>query len=242
MSDENRDVNQEPIVPTPGVEKPTPPVEETQEPEGQEKATPQEAVSPEVQEPEQQVPYERFKSVIDEKNYWRQQAEALAKHPPTVQPQAQPTPQDPYAGMNADEEKFWRTTDDRARKIAEEVATKKEKQFQTQLQAQAQQVAQQNTINFRREHPDIKENSPEEIQIAQKMMQGFNSNDAYWSVMGPKGVQNAQSTAQTKVKEQMQAKKKANVEQSGVQTAGLPQTSKSFREDLAGEDFNVDID
>ena len=62
---EPNNVIPEEVVTPPGVEPASPAEPTPQEPEGAEPGTPQEPVTP--QEPEQQVPYERFKTVNDER-------------------------------------------------------------------------------------------------------------------------------------------------------------------------------
>lgn len=235
---EEKDVNNPENVAQEGVEEPTSPVGETQEPEVTETPTPKEGEEPEVTE-EQRVPYDRFKDVVEEKNYYKQLLAQQMQHQQqsVVQP---PQVQDKYANLPPEEQLFYRRQEEMMRNIAKEIAEEKEKKFNTQLQFFQQRDAQNTVDRFRKEHPDIKAGSYEEHEIADKIKTGYQPNDAYWSVMGPRGVKNAESTAHTKVKQQMQVKKKANVEQSSVQSAGLPQASKSFRQDLASEEFDLD--
>lgn len=183
----------------------------------------------EPQQEESRVPYSRLKEVIDEKNWLRQQLERTQQQ--HQQPIQQPT-HDPYANMTPEEERFWRAVDDRASKIADQ----KLQQVTPVIDAGRMELAQMKVANFRAAHPDIKADSPEEVAIAQRISSGYHPEDAYWSVMGPRGVRSAQQQVKQQVKQQMTAKSKANVES----TAGIPSQAQaqqnpsksSFRDDF----------
>ena len=216
----------EPVVQAPDVTAPS--AEPTQEPEGTEPA-PSEAVAPEVSE-EQKVPYKRFKDVVEERNYYRDLS--LRQQPPQQAPQQ---PVDPYASMDAETRLFYQNQEKMMRKIADEKAQELEAKYQKQSVYQQQIIGSLLGKEFTRAHPDIKDGSMEQEQIVQKIRVGYDSDDAYWSVMGPRGIQNAKVTAQKEVKQQFQAKKKANVETVGIQPSGLPPAKKNFKEDLRKE-------
>ncbi len=226
-----KDVNQEPVTPE-GVT-PASPAEQTQEPEGTVEA-PLEPVIPEGQE--QQVPYNRFKEVNDAKRAAEERERRLMEMLQRQQtPQAPQQPTDPYQGMDAETRLFYQNQEKMMRRIAEEQATKLKEEYARESNYQKQIIGNLLGKEFSRAHPDIKEGSMEQEQIVQKIRVGYDSDDAYWSVMGPRGLSNAKVTAQKEVKQQFQAKKKANTETNGINPSGLPPAKKNFREDLLKE-------
>ena len=188
--------------------------EAQEEIEGQAQETQTPAKEEVTQEQESRVPYSRLKEVVDEKNFWREKA--MQQQPQPQQPQ-QPT-QDPYAGMTADEEKFFRLIDARADKIAEQ----RMRQLSPVIDAGRQELAQMKVQQFRNSHPDVKPNSPEEIAIAQKISNGYLPEDAYKVVMWENKVSQATKQENIVTKQKLEAKKQANVENrstsSGVNT------------------------
>lgn len=226
---------EEQVVLAQGEEEATSPVaEEVQEQEGAAPSAEEEDVTPEVQEPTPLHEHPRFKEVIEEKNYWRQQAETLAR--PKQEPQQQQQQQ--VMGATPEEREFYRQRQEESRRIAREEFEKANQKTQAQIQAAQQEFARIKVGEFRRSHPDIKQDSQEESEIARKINIGYSPDDAYWSVMGPKGIKNVQQKAVKQVKQQLQVKKKANSITTGVETTGLPptQVSKdSFRKDLEKE-------
>ncbi len=227
MSD-NENVNEQ-VVPAQGVES-TSPVETTQEPTETVEAQ-LEPVTPPVQE-EQKVPYNRFKEKVEEANYYKRLLEQSVAKP---QQQAPQQPTDPYQGMDAETRLFYQNQEKMMRRIAEEQATKLKEEYVRESNYQKQIIGNLLGKEFTRAHPDIKEGSMEQEQIVQKIRVGYDSDDAYWSVMGPRGLSNAKVTAQKEVKQQFQAKKKANIETNGINPSGLPPAKKNFREDLLKE-------
>ena len=229
---DNENVNEQ-VVPAQGVES-TSPVETTQEQEGSVEA-PLEPVTPQAQE-EQQVPYNRFKEVNDAKRAAEERERRLMEMLQRQQaPQAPQQPSDPYQGMDAETRLFYQNQEKMMRKIAEEQATKLKEEYQRESAYQKQIIGNLLGKEFSRAHPDVKEGSMEQEQIVQKIRTGYDSDDAYWSVMGPRGLSNAKVTAQKEVKQQFQAKKKANVETSGIQPSGMPPAKKNFRDVLMKE-------
>ncbi len=224
-----KDVIQEPI--QPDDVQPAPSAEPTQEPDGTVEA-PLEPVTPEVLE-EQKVPYNRFKEKVDEANYYKRLLEQTVARP--IQPQTPQQPVDPYQGMDAETRLFYQNQEKMMRRIADEKAVELENKYQRESAYQKQIIGNLLGKEFTRSHPDIKEGSMEQEQIVNKIRVGYDSDDAYWSVMGPRGIQNAKVTARTEVKQQFQAKKKANVETTGLNPSGLPPAKKSFRDELAEE-------
>jgi len=208
------------IASSPEVTEATPPVEEAQTP------TAEQGEIPKQEEEEGRIPYSRFKEKVDEANWYKQQLENRLNQP-TPQP-IQPT-QDPYAGMTAEEKVFWQKVHTDQRKIAQEELAK----VQPVIDAGRMELAQIKVAEFRRAHSDIKPNSPEEMEIAQRISSGYLPDDAYWSVMGPRGIRVAEEKGKQQVKKQIEAKKQANVESSAsVPTQAQSTPKKSFREDF----------
>jgi hypothetical protein len=191
--------------------------------------TEEQTVEQPVQTEEQKVPYTRFQEVNQEKNWYKQQLEQqLANQQQMPQQIQQPPPQqNQYANMTPEEERFWRAVDERAAKVANEQFQKVTPLFNTGLQEIASMKVQQ----FRQAHPDIKPNSPEEVEIASRIQTGYDPNDAYWSVMGPRGVQRAENMAVKKVQQKIVQKRQANVESSaGVAPASQPKPKETIEE------------
>ena len=185
------------------------PTQETQTPAKEE-------VTQEQEEP--RVPYSRLKEVVDEKNWYKQQLEQRLNQQPQQQFQ-QPT-QDPYVGMTAEEEKFFRMIDARAEKIADA----KVRQISPVIDAGRMELATMKVQQFRTTHPDIKPNSSEEIAIAEKIQMGYLPEDAYKTVMWDKRVADAENKGNINVKQKIEAKKQANVEQRSIPQGATPPT------------------
>ena len=216
------------IASSPEVEQEAQQTQETQTP-----ATEEVTQEQETQQEESRVPYSRLKEVVDEKNWLKQQLELQLQQRQTQQQFQQPT-QDPYANMTAEEEKFWRLVDDRARKVANQEL----QQVRPVIDAGRMELAQMKVAQFRNSHPDIKSNSQEEIQIAERIQSGYTPDDAYWSVMGPRGAKVAEKQGEQKFKQQIQAKKQANVEsKASIPVQSQPQPKKSFRDEFL-ENYN----
>jgi len=179
---------------------------------------------PVVEQEEGRIPYSRFKEKVDEANFYK---ELLSRQPQPTQP-VQQQPVNPYANMSPEEERFWRAVDERAEKVAE----RKLSQITPVIEAGRMEIAQSKVVQFRQAHPDIKPDSPEEMEIAQRISAGYRPDDAYWSVMGPRGIRVAEEKGKQIVKQQIEAKKKANVgSTTGVsQQAVAPNTKLSYRE------------
>ncbi len=204
--------------------------------ETQETQTPaKEEVSQEQEET--RVPYSRLKEVVDEKNWYKQQLEQRLNQQPQQQLQ-QPT-QDPYAGMTAEEEKFFRMIDARAEKIADA----KVRQISPVIDAGRMELAQLKVQQFRATHSDIKPNSPEEIAIAEKIQMGYLPEDAYRTVMWDTRVASAEKQANQNVKQKIEAKKQANVEQRSIPQGATPPTKEklTLRQRIEREAANMDL-
>jgi hypothetical protein len=184
------------------------------------------------QEEEPRIPYSRFKEKVDEVNYLRSLHEQQLRNQ-QVQQQLQQPVTDPYAGMPPEEKVFWQNVDRRAAEQARVIVQSEMQQVRPIIDAGRMELASMKVQQFRTQHPDIKPNSPEEMMIAEKIQQGYNPDDAYWTVQGPKGVRAVESQVKQQVKQQMAVKKQANVESS----AGVPAQSQtipklSFREEF----------
>ena len=223
MLDEEQGVNEE--ITQPQAEETESPTEEvTQESEDTGEATQQQAEVQPTQE--QAVPYDRFKDVIEEKNYYKSLLEKqMASQKPVEQAPQQ-------MGNTPEEREFWNQVGKVSQKQAETLMKAKELQFQQQLEAQQRVIGTLLSRDFRRNHSDVKPDSPEEYKISQKIQMGYDPDDAYKVVMFEKQGQTANQRAQQSVKQKLQVKKKANVETNSVQQGGLPHPKESFRETL----------
>ncbi len=198
---------------------------EADEQQAQEAQTPP-AKEGETQEQEEQqaeesrVPYSRFKDVVEEKNWYKQQLEQRLSQ----QIQQQQPNIDPYAGMTAEEEKFFRMMDARAERIAARTLG----QISPVIDAGRMELATIKVQQFRSEHPDIKPNSPEEIAIAERISSGYALEDAYKVVMYDKKVADSEKQANTATKQRIEAKKQANVEQQSIPQGATPPTKEKL--------------
>lgn len=199
---------------TPETETPTPQQGETQEQEEQPEETKEETPFHE---------HPRWQEVQREKEWYKQQMERMIEQ---KESQQTPPPQQPqesnYQNMTPEEERFWRAVDDRAAKIANREVQK----MNPMLDAGLREIAEMKVSQFRKDHPDIKSNSPEEVQIASRIQQGYLPNDAYWSVMGPQGIQKAVEKGKQQVKRKTEMKKQANVENSPSVSSSSQPTPK----------------
>ncbi len=182
------------------------PVQETETP------TPQQGTQEQaIPQEEGKIPYSRFKEKVDEANWLKQQLEMqLQQRQPIIQ---QPT-QDPYAGMTAEEKVFWQRQREIAREEAMKVSQEQMGQIRPVIDAGRMELAQMKVLQFRKDHSDIKANSTEEMEIAQRIQQGYTPDDAYWATMGPRGLRVATEQGKQQAKQQIVAKKMANVETS----------------------------
>ncbi len=184
---------------------------------------------------ENRVPYDRFKEVNDEKNYWRQQAERLS----TPQPVAPREEVDPYAQFADPQTKlFYQEMDKRMSKLAKQVAAEEKAPIIRQNEILTQQLAQIQHKMFKTDNTDVVEGSQEETRIAQLISSGVPIQEATWAVMGPKRVATAGSVKQQKANKKMEMKQKANLPtaQSVASQNGLPnQEGVSFRDKMKAQ-------
>ena len=199
--------------------------QQAQEPQGTETGTPKQPKSQKQNVPFNEHP--RFKEVIEEKNALREQNARLMEilqrqQQPQVQPQQLTTPQE--LGNTPEEREFWRMIDKRAEMIAEA----KIKKVNPMLEAGVRELTNMKVQQFRQAHPDIKSNSPEELQIAQKINMGYLPEDAYRAVMWDKKVAEAEKQGNQVTKQKIEAKKQANVEQHSIPQGGTAPTNKKL--------------
>lgn len=187
-------------------------------------------------EPQQQenVPFNqhpRFKELIDENRWLKKMHEQTLQQRQQAQQFQQPEV-DPYAGKTPEERLFYMEQDRRIREEAQKIVRNEMAKLSPVIDAGRMEIARIKAEQFHREHPDVKAGSPEEYDIVQRIQQyGYAPEDAYWSVMGPRGIRRAAETAKQQVKQQLTAKKQANVESSsGVSTQAQPAKKLSFRE------------
>ena len=182
----------------------------------------------EQQQEEPRVPYSRFKDVIEEKNWYKQQLEKRLEPQQTIQ---QPETNQ-YANMTPEEERFNRYLDDKIERRAKVIADQKFQEVVPLLEAGKREFARLKVEEFRSKHPDVKSGSPEEMAVAQRIQMGYTPDDAYWSVMGPTKTRNvveaAKQQVKKEVKQKIDTKKQANVETSN--SIKTPPAKQSWRE------------
>lgn len=196
----------------------------------------------ETQQEAENVPFHkhpRFQELIEENRWLKQNMEQMIQRQQSQQQFQQPT-QDPEANLTAEEKEFWRKQRQIAREEAEKVANAKFQSINPILEAGAREIAAIKVQEFRKAHPDIKANSPEEYEIAKKigeatrMGYSLSSDEAYWLVMGPKGVRVAREEGKQQFKQQIEAKKRANVENaSSVPAQAQPAPKRTMRETMS---------
>lgn len=219
----------EAIASTPEVTQELQQAQETQNPTAEQGDTQEQA---QQQDEVSRVPYSRLKEVVDEKNSYKQMLENLIQRQQSQQPVQQPQA-DPYAGMTLEEKNFWEQVDRRAEVRAKQIVQTELQQVNPVLEAGRQEIAIMKVQQFRQAHPDIKPNSPEEMEIAQRIHQGYHPEDAYRIIMFDKVKAGTVTQVKQQVKQQINNKKMANVEtSSSVPVNAQPQPKMSFREKM----------
>ena len=202
----------------------------TSEDEESESSTEEQSEATEEQAaPEEQIiPYDRFKEVNDEKNYWRDKFAEQAGRQPEV-PET-----DPNANLDPQTKVFYQDLDKRTQKAIDKARKEERAEYQTRLDALALQNAKIQERLFREDQKDVSPGSKEENEIAGLIRQGVDPNKAAWAVMGPKRVESAKSNKVVKQQNKTKLKAQANMETSGVQEgSGLPAgETVDFRSDL----------
>src|SRR3990167_6399463 len=224
MPEENQGVEQTPPSALADAIASSPEAQEQIEQQAQETetGTPQ---KPETQEPvETTVPYSRFKEVVDEKNWHKQQMERMLQERQSQQQFQQPQQPPQELGNTPEEREFWRMQ----RQIAKEEAEKVFGKVTPVIDAGRMELAQMKVQQFRTQHPDIKANSSEEIAIAEKIQMGYLPEDAYRSVMWDSKVAETEKQANQSVKQKIEAKKQANVEQKSIPDGAITPTKEKL--------------
>ena len=184
----------------------------------------------------------RFKEIVEEKNWYRQQMERLmeqVQRPP--QPEA---PQvDPYAHMTAEEQAFYRNMDKRIEERAQAIL---QRSVTPQLNAGIEEIARLRVEQFRKDHPDVSANSSEEARISDKIRQGYLPEDAYRSVMWDTKIAGKQVLSQQAQKQKLVAKQKANLSSPiSNSSQGVKGPKQSFEDDIRHQlntEWNGEID
>ena len=239
MEEEKKDVIEESSTSDVTEESSTQEAQETQE-----TGTPtqEQGETQETEEQEQAVPYDRFKEVNDEKNWYKNQLEqSLQKPQQQVQPQQQPVKTiDAYItnAQDAETKMYWQNMKKIVNETATEIADSKVKATEEKMvkleKAYMQREGQRLLKEFKKDNPGIKSGSPEEKRVIDLMNQGYPMEHAALIAQGETGFKTAENRGRQQAQQKFQQKKQANVETSpGISNSSLP-TGKSERE-LIGE-------
>ena len=203
-------------------------------PAASEEATSKEA----TQEADQHVPYDRFKEVNDERNYWRDQymnsANRQQPAPQQSQQQSESSVDALIANLPAEQRLFMQEWGKAQKAEFAKMLELKEGDYRATIDALASQNAKIQEKLFRQEQVDVKPGSREEIEIANLIRVGVDPDKAAWAIMGAKRVEAAKSTKKVEQVKKIQQKAQANLETSGVPTnSGVPKGERvSYRDDL----------
>lgn len=181
----------------------------------------------------------RFQELIEENRWLKQNMEQIIQQRQAQQQFQQPN-SDPYAGMTPEEEKFHRMIDEKIKQTANRIVESKMQSINPMLEAGAKEIAAIKVQEFRKAHPDIKPGSVEEYEIAKRISEAtrfgysLSPDEAYWAVMGPKGVRVAREEGKQQIKQQIEAKKRANVESaSSIPAQAQSAPKKTMRETMS---------
>ncbi|MBU0598898.1 hypothetical protein KKF61_08010 [Patescibacteria group bacterium] len=151
--------------------------------------------------------------------FYQQQLEA-SRQPQKVE-------DNPYAGMDAETEKFYRHLDERAQRIARQ----ENSVLKQQIEIGKKEIALLRTEQFFKDFPDIKQGSQEEREVAALVSRGYPPKDARKIVLFDRIDKQAAVKAKTQVQQKTQQKRQANVEQSsGVSAGALPKPNETFEQ------------
>ena len=206
--------------------------------ETSEQAPPSPSQTPE----EQKVPFQRFESVIREKQALAEQNRQLLDTLQRAIPQQTVAPDvDPYAGMDAPTAQFYRDMDKRIEQKAGQIAAYRMQPLEQAYYLGRQQLVQVTLKDFYKENPDIVPNSNEAMAIAGYIQQypTLSLEEAKNIVMAPKYAQQARESTQRSTNKTTQSTQKRQLAPEGgagiPSTSGLPATPRSFRETLQAE-------
>ena len=222
-----------------------PPAAPSEQQTDTESAPPQQAESQEEQEQpvaEKEAPlheHPRFQEVVGEKNWYKQQLEQQLQRQQSQQQFQQPQAPDPYAHLTPEEQRWYRERDTQVKDLARREAEKYIQQnVKPVIDAGRMEMAKMSVTEFRRAHSDIKPNSPDEISIAEKINTGYTPDDAYWAVMGPRGIRVAEEKSKLQYKQRVEAKKKANVESRSLPSKTVIPSGKKTARQIAEENWD----
>ena len=185
----------------------------------------------------------RWKEVQQEKDALREQNRVLAE---TLQRVVQPAPvaeADPWAGLvnhlDPATAQFYQQQRVLFQHEARRVADQQLQPLQQAVGMGRAQLAQVTLSKFYQDNPDITPQSPEALDIAARVQQGYPLEEAKWIVMGPRYAQQAKTVSQSAQVKSHQAAQKRQLPPdsgSGIPAAsGLPARQPSFRETLQQE-------
>jgi len=226
------DANEEFVAPQD--ETTAPSAEETQQPEGTETGTPQQ---PEAKA-EESVPFDKHPGWVAYRERQKAREEALAEQNrqllEILKAKEQGRPVEPTLGNTPEEREFYGQVRELSRREAQALLKAKEDEFRKALEVQQKIIGNLLTSNFRQKYPDVKKGSEEEFLISQKIGMGYDADDAYKTVMFDKVAKTAQEKAQTQTRQQLQAKRQANVESTSPPSiSGLPKSKETLRQTAA---------
>jgi len=186
------------------------------------------------QEQSDRIPYDRFKEVADEKNYWRDQYLGAVNKSQEPQVPKESGVDSLIANLPAEQRLFMQEWSNAQKNEFKRMLDEKEGDYRSTIEALASQNAKIQEKLFRQEQADVRPGSQEENEIASLIRAGIDPDKAAWAVMGPKRVEAAKSGKKTQSKEKTQMKAKANLETGGIPSnSGIPTGEKlSYREDL----------
>ena len=218
--------------------------------QAQETQTPTAEVEGVIQEPEEEakIPKSRLDEVIAQRNearerelWYRQQLEQRQQVP------QQPSQVPEELGNTPEEREFYRNQRKMMREEALKVAQEQRQQVTPFLEATIRELSTIKVEQFRKEHPEIKRNSDDERAIASRIAdassRGFTltPEDAYWMVMGPRGVKSADERVKQQLKQKIEIKKQANVETSNISAnAPVPKGKVGLRQRIQSEADKMD--
>lgn len=200
------------------------------------------------QQESENVPFHkhpRFQELIEENRWLKQNMETIIQQRQAQQQFQQPN-SDPYAGMTPEEEKFHRMIDEKIKQTASRIVDSKMQSINPMLEAGAKEIAAIKVQEFRKAHPNIKSGSVEEYEIAKRISEAtrfgysLSSDEAYWAVMGPKGVKVAREEGKQQIKQQIEAKKRANVESASSIPAQAQSAPKRTMRETMGYFWDLD--
>lgn len=185
---------------------------------------------------EKEVPFHehpRWKEIQQEKEEAKRRAAFLEGQLQAIQ-QQQNKPiaeEDLYTGLSAEEKVAYQNLDARTKKIFMKEIQARESQYENRIARAEGVIARIAEKEFRKENPDLEQNSPEEARIAKLIGAGLDAEEAAWAVLGKKRAERAALEKETQLKTKQQAKTQekiqANLETKSVSTTLQPVKKES---------------